>query len=396
MNSYNLNTRYNKYTIDGIVLQDEFTTNDQTLQCYHYTKETICYSTPEEVKECRGIFRQGDKIISKTFGYTEEIDVKDIENYVMPDLNLCRFFEAHEGACVRLYKWNNTWMVSTNRKIDAYRSKWGSPKSKSFGDMFMDALLHTLIDKVEFRHFNGVKSQDVFDYYCDNFLNPTYNYTFLVRNNEHNRIVCTAEKYPSLYHIGTFNEKFELCFDQNVLIPSPQEYIIDSIEIFKTTIKEMNPFELQGIIIYMPCNRQLKVMNSKYFELFNIRGNEPSINYRYLQLRNNKNDLETLKMLYPDNVCSFVQYEEYLERACEEIVSAGKKYLSHTFENDLPQEQYRIMRKCIDTIKDNKNDIKTIVTNTINNESATVLNKIIKNYIGDGKRNSMSSNASSK
>ena len=58
------------------------------------------------------------------------------------------------------------------------------------------------------------------------------------------------------------------------------------------------------------------ILSPAYQEFFHVRGNEPSIKFRYLQVRMNKSQCDMLSYLYPKYTESFGEYENilYLER----------------------------------------------------------------------------------
>ncbi len=46
--------------------------------------------------------------------------------------------EAIEGTLIRIFYFNDKWIITTHRKLDAFKSKWGS--EKSFGDILKKLL----------------------------------------------------------------------------------------------------------------------------------------------------------------------------------------------------------------------------------------------------------------
>ena len=49
--------------------------------------------------------------------------------------------DAHEGSLLRAFCVNDTWYITTHRKLDAFRSKWAS--RQSFGAQFVESLVST-------------------------------------------------------------------------------------------------------------------------------------------------------------------------------------------------------------------------------------------------------------
>ena len=52
-------------------------------------------------------------------------------------------------------------------------------------------------------------------------------------------------------------------------------------------VKSVDPFSLQGVIAFDKEGSHFKVINSQYQFYSNVRGNESSIMFRYLQVRTN-------------------------------------------------------------------------------------------------------------
>ena len=49
--------------------------------------------------------------------------------------------------------------------------------------------------------------------------------------------------------------------------------------------------EFRGLLYFL-LDKIFKILNKKYKEFFGIRGNEPSIKYRYLQCRMDTDEIE--------------------------------------------------------------------------------------------------------
>ncbi len=135
-------------------------------------------------------------------------------------------------------------------------------------------------------------------------------------NVEKNRIVCHSSTIPNVYFIGCFNKtedsKFELSTENDSGIPEPHMIRSEDLPEGELTLESLTahvdrlyPFEKQGVIVYMPNNIQFKIMNSKYVDLFNTRGNETSINFRYLQVRHDPDMVKRLELLYPTHIPIF-------------------------------------------------------------------------------------------
>jgi hypothetical protein len=375
--SINQETNTDKYITPNIRLANTV----DNLKLYHYAN---CDETDtEDVRNSRGIIRDGDTIVCKTFGFTPEIDVADMDKVhsMIHSFNQCKIYDSQEGATLRLFFYDNQWYLATHRKIDAYHSRWGSSKSSSFGDMFIDALILLLDDKKD-----SLSRSEMFDYFCDR-LDRSRTYTFLVRNSAENRIVCDAPRNPTMYFIGAFDNSTHLLVESDgseTGVPMPNQHKFDSIEDTIKHVELVDCRQTQGVIVYLPNQQQVKIMNSNYVNYFQSRGNEPSIKFRYLQVRHDKDMVEKLYNLYPEFISHFEKYEKILKDVARRIHNAYiQRYIKHEFVS-LPQPEYYVSQACHNWHKKDSLTNKITydkVVDILNSQSATSLNKIIKLYI---------------
>ncbi len=375
----NLKINKGKYITSNIALVDSDIDND--LQLYHYTN---CNSTSsEDVKSSRGIIRNNDKIVCKTFGFTEEYNVIDDIDKIkerLTSLN-CKIYDAEEGATLRVYFFNNVWHISTHRKINAFKSKWGNPNSESFGQMFINALKWQveegdLKDKIVVEN-----SEEIFNKYCST-LDENKIYTYLVRNSSDNRIVSHAPDHPTIYFIGSFDRSTFLLLEGNDSgINTCKQHSFENIDEVLSYVDKVDYTRKQGLIVYLNNQQQFKILNSEYLKNFKARGNEPSIKFRYLQIRTDSSMVALLYSLYPECIVDFENYERILN------IVGGKIYKSYIdrFINHkhvvLPKPEYIVMEKAHEwhcqNRKENKISLDKIL-DIIDSLSGTSLNRIIK------------------
>ena len=65
----------------------------------------------------------------------------------------------------------------------------------------------------------------------------------------------------------------------------PVSHKFDTIDDMLSYVDDNDHKVSQGVIVYMPNQCQVKIMNPSYVSYFNVRGNEQSIKFRYLQVR---------------------------------------------------------------------------------------------------------------
>ena len=380
-----------------IRLVDSDPNNNLDLFCY---VRCVDNSDPK-VKSCRGVVTSKDKVICQTYGYTHEYTSDNIEtikqtmefdsNFVVQD--------AHEGSLLRAFCVNNTWYITTHRKLDAFRSKWAS--KQSFGAQFVESLVaiyntvSSFKEKIDDVSDDDIANVSVFTLRSTEhdknpillkFLHTLDNskcYCFLVRNTSENRIVCQSPDTPILYHSGTFEmgtSKF-LGHTSDLGIPVPATHTFSSWEeVCEHVDEKINHEDHQGLIVFNGQDH-IKILNKEYKRYFDVRGNEPSVRYRYLQVRMNKEMTDALYELYPRYTDQFQNYENMLYGFAGVIYDGYvKRFIKKNYVT-LPKEEYTIMRACHswhleDRTKHRMNLRKVI--EKMNEQPPTILNKMIR------------------
>lgn len=376
-------------------LSDSDLENKLDLYCYNRCNN----NEADLVKNCRGVVFNGEHIVLRGFPYTEEYTTESssfniIKNIMKESWDSYRFFESREGALLRVFYWQSKWYVSTHRKLDAFRSKWAS--KESFGQMFNDAL-ESLVESNDenfINHLNksSLKSEEtITNRYLDT-LDKNYQYMFLVMNNYDNRIVCVAPDKATVYHVGTIplsntnppSPQNECILNHDIGIPFSNELYFSDINVMKTYIDELNYENYQGVIIFdTKRNKQYKIFNQDYFDLFNIRGNEPSVKYRYLQIRQDKDMVDKLYYLYPKYADAFDDYENTLYECAKKI---NKNYIDRFIKKKyvtVPKEDFLVMKAChewhLQDREKNRISLRKVM-DTLNNQTPSCLNRIIRRY----------------
>ena len=358
------------------------------------------------VRSCRGVVLDGDKVFLQTYPYTPEFEIeeKDKVTSLLTTLDGLTFCDAHEGSLLRVFFAKNKWYISTHRKLDAFRSKWGG--RQSFGELFRDSLeaeykengdFKSRIDGAEpttdpiYTLNPGSAEAESLQHVLPRFLSTLDKskcYCFIVRNTVENRIVCQPPERSTLYHVGTFSMEDPTYFtlpsdgttDDNIGIPGPNTHTFSSWDEVFDNVGRINEDDLQGIIAFSGSNH-IKILNPEYKRLFNIRGNEPSIKYRYLQVRMQKETTDELYRLYPRYTDTFEEYENQLYKIAKSIYDSyvqrfiKKKYVT------LPREEYQVMRSChswhLEDRAKNRISLRKVIEK-LNEQTPTNLNKMIR------------------
>ena len=353
--------------------------------------DQFCYTSCDKnendiVKECRGVVFDKNKMVSKCFSYTPDYTENDNEELVSLNLDLdsCRFYESYEGCTIKMFCYNDKWFVSTNRKLDCFSSKWAS--KVSFGDFFVEALLYQFESNERLRNnvsFDKEKDNPI-EVFSSLVLDKTKQYVFLLLNNKENRIVSDSPEHPTIFHVGTFiptDNDFVLSMEEDIYIPYPREYLFESFENIYEHVFNIDYRKSQGIVIFAPNNRQYKILNLDYRELYNIRGNEPSINYRYLQVRMDPKKNETIRYLYPDNIHSFEEYENNLYNVAKFIYKSYVDRFINKQNVTIPKEEYRIMSAAHSWYQSDRENNRISLDKIIclmNEQTPTLLNSILR------------------
>lgn len=382
---------FTRQTVDILVKADKIreTDFDEETGLHLYCNIRGNPSEPGLERECRGvIFGPDDQLVLKAFPYPIETDTSDrevLDNTIAPIMANCSFYDSHEGALVRMFWWPATestkgkWYMCTHRKLDAYRSKWAS--KSSFGESFV-AGLEAEIEansklKESLPNDDGSSTLSRFQ----TTLDITKQYMFLIRHNDDNRIVCEAPSRPTIYHVGTFVDG-DLVMTENVQVPYPTKHEFASIDELVEAVDNIDPRSLQGIIIFAPGNVQYKVQNTYYRDYFNVRGNEPSIPFRYLHVRTNRDDREILQYLYPKMVDRFSSYENSLYEVAKRILEVYKsRYIHGQNLSYRPIQEFKVLSACHSWHKDNPPQNRVNIGKVIevmNRQSAPTLNFLIK------------------
>ena len=139
---------------------------------------------------------------------------------------------------------------------------------------------------------------------------------------------------------------------------------------------------MQGVIIFAPNNKQYKILHEDYIKFFQVRGNEPSIKYRYLQVRMNSSLCNNLYYLYPNMNSSFEEYENIIYAIAQMIYTCYvDRYIKKQWVT-VEVEEFIVMRKChslYEADRQNRVTLKRVIE-VLNEQSPTNLNKMIRRF----------------
>jgi len=393
----NSNSYITKKDIESLGIKVRLSDTDEStnLELYCYTS-----CTDEDsilLKKCRGVVFQKDKLIMNAFPYTYEfshVDTEKIETYIKPIFNNCLFFDSHEGTLLRLFYFETKWFISTHRKLNAFKSKWAS--SESFGTTFKKALEKEVDRNIEFKNVLSSDTdtdKNILEKFTD-FLDKDKQYMFLIEPCVENRIVCQINNDPFIYHVGTFVNGV---LDMNVdcKIKHPKQHYFNNIEEICNYVNNINYKELQGIICFTPDNFQYKIINNTYLDFFKIRGNEPSLRFRYLNIRLDQEKTNKLYYLYPDSIPMFEEIENSIYNLAKYIYNSYvQRYIRKQFVT-VPTEDFFVIRAChswheIDRIN-NRISLNKVIEE-LNKQTPTNINRMLRRIKNEQNMNTNNTN----
>ena len=359
-------------------LTDSDEANGLELYCYVH-----CGPTDDELlHKCRGVVFDKKKLVMRAFPYTVEFsnsEVDQVKASLDPIFKDTRFYDSHEGALIRMFHYNGKWFTSTHRKLSAFSSKWGS--KESFGSSFKRALEYEITINSRLREAIPQGDENLMERF-QSTLNPNNQYMFLVRHCREHRIVCNYPENPTMYHVGTFVDG-KLVMTECCNIPHPKEYKFSSYDELFDHVSRVDIRHNQGVICFSPNNKQVKVVKREYQELFCARGNEPSIKFRYLQMRLNKKVNDMLCLLYPDMIKTFDEMENNIYEIAKNIYSNYvQRFIKKRFVT-VPTEEFAVIKECHlwheeDRITHRMTMDKVI--RVLNQQSPTNINRMIRRY----------------
>jgi hypothetical protein len=360
---------------DAVTLTDS---NDAGLELFSYKE--INDASSDTLKQCRGVIFNGENLILKTYSYTPEYneDQSDEISAIINDDNikLLNFFESHEGTLIRLFfhAAESKWYVATHKKLNAFASKWSS--NTSFGDSLEEALAALVPDVAGESALTRLQTR----------LDRDYKYVFLLRNNADNRIVCDAPESPTVYHVGTFDANNFPIDNRSVDIgiPKPRHYEFETVEDMLAQIDKIDYTKLQGLVAFdttgAPC---CKILKKAYQELFNLRGNESNLVFRYMQLRMDSEKSAKFASLYPERIPDFRKCENDIYGVCKSIYADYKKrYIDKLFVT-VPKEEYAVIKRIHNWYladRDANRLSLTAVIDFVNEQSACSINHMVNRF----------------
>ncbi len=273
-------------------------------------------NTPQDisfVKDCNGIIMEKgtNKIICYTF--PKGVEMEGVDPKI--DQTKSHLEIAIEGALIRLFHYNDMWIVSTKKCINAKRAKWLT--HKSFEEMF----------------------QEVFPMEILGGLDVNESYSFILCHPENSMVV----QYPTaqLYHISTRNMTTMMECEKDIGIAKvPRHGDISILSTLSTT----TDLTMEGYMLVDENFNRQKFMSPIYKRAREVWGNTNYRFFRYLELRKEGNDkMVEYLTFFPGDQVKFMGYEQEIIALAQEILQVYLDRHVHRNGVEIPQYYKRLI-----------------------------------------------------
>ena len=304
---------------------------------------------------------------NKMKDFSEDVFNK-VKNDTITTMEYCE-----DGTVIRLYNYQGTWYTATTRCIDATKSFWSS--ERTFDSMFWESCRFN----EEFTKEMMLESLDI-----------NFTYMFILLHPD-NRIVVQHEEQRLMFikRINNKTQEYD-CYIHGFGVQGRFSCPVNIIPVngnqVKVTCDELNTkyynSNKRGIIIRIKNKNSsvsYKYDFEKYSQVKNIRGNVPLIKNRYLELLCNQQELELLKVYYPEYTLLFTMINNSLDNLYKNV---HKLYIQSHVKHDIlitEHHPYHHILRQLHGVYKKQNIIITLdeVKKKINSLPIYVINKLL-------------------
>lgn len=312
-------------------------------------------------KECNGlVFDKNTKdIVVACQNDFESTQPEDIENFISAEY-------CEDGTVIRLYNYKDIWYTATNKCINGQYSYWSS--KKTFNDMFWEVFSNEALDLSKLNK------------------DCTYIFTLLHKDN----ILVVKHVKNTLIYLGNINNKTYQVNNGNdyyLFEMNPNIQLSEKLTLHKDELNDMNATctkyfnrTKRGIILKYTDGRIYKHDFKQFEFLQKIRGNEPYIRNRYLELLGDPESLNVLLCHYPEHKFTFSMVFRNLTVVCDEIYALYKRtHVKHALRIDENHLYYRTLKQLHAQYKNTQQPItKRDVYNKLCSYNIFLLRKLLK------------------
>jgi hypothetical protein len=347
---------------------------DEELFLYCYKKENDrddpkCYNL-------RGIvIDKQQQVVIKGLPYCTEL-VLDADNnhQEMIDLKTAKMFVSYEGTVIRVFHYAGKWYTSTNKRLNAFSTKWGAVEG-SFGDSFATNM-RRLFPSLSHEY---TENKDFLTAVYNQYMDKEKCYSFLLFPSKAERIVYSGmERILHLETSGPKQQQLEEHFfvEDGSNLSNVQIHTNDWDEVTRI-IKETNPYMAQGMLFITEDGRYIKIYNERYFNLYMLRGNVPSIRFRYLELRNME-VAEDFIRLYPE--FDWKAMEEDIKGLCFQLHSLYMQKYVRKYQVETNSEYEKALTYINGYYLIHRQPIYPSTVHNIISQKPSILNKLVRKY----------------
>ncbi len=288
--------------------------SDEYYDLYHYND-----------KACMDACKIRGWIVERSSGIISAFGIPKIDEFVQDkyplELTDANIYPMYECVTLRLW-WNkhtNKWHLSTNRKLNAFESRWGS-SNISFGDHFNNNML-------------AMYNRNVDD--LTDELDKNHTYVYFQTFDYHQRLVRMPNtEDPVTYRSHKINNYTGVC-DY-----SEKNGLFEEIPQVKTL--DWNSVDV-GFYIVTINGFCFKYLKEDYYRDQQIRGNDPDVIHRYFVLinENRLDEAHRLRQLFEGELQTC---EYFLTEASKNIVLHHNEYTQKGVIYNIPKPQYDIYK----------------------------------------------------
>lgn len=336
------------------------------------------YSDREDalVQECNGIIIDSNDYSIVAYGMNRMLDrTRDYHSgkYVIPKGDEYVFEEAEDGAVLTVFHYDDSWVVSTKRNIDARNVRWSSQKN-----------FYQLLEEAFFE--NNV--QDVFERH----LEPGYTYSFILLHPENHLVIPHAKTellYISKRNNSTLEEEnmaTDFVDEKATMLDWVKRRRIMDWETCMKCLSERGKHAKRGIICYKRVERSIErvMIDYKWFsEANDLRKGMPSLHLSYLAC--NSEEKQKMRQFFGDQsvfnqiddlLRNLVRYTYYMYR---------DSYVRKQFKIPLEDPIYKTIRKLHNEYKTTGQSIRIHhVVNVIDTIPPHILDSILSYFAAYG------------
>ena len=366
-----INEEYNNYYF----VKDYSTKSNEKYKIVRYSKSLLSADYISSYGLLRSLIISKNKIVS--FAPPKSMSADNfITKYPVKTDNIIAE-EFVEGTMINVFfdpnnGFNGSWQISTRNTVGAEVSffKHGDKKSsETFCSMFADTCIKN--------------SLNIFT------LNPGYIYSFVLQH-PNNRIVVPFEK-AQLYLVAVYSivqtEDNISVFEQDInLVKNGGMWHLTSIkfpEVYEfTNYSELinlygssnTPYNIVGVIIKNKhTGERTKIRNPNYEEVRQLRGNQPKLQYQYLNLRNEGKLPEFLKY-FPETKSEMSKFRDQVHIFTNTL---HKNYISCYVKKEKPLKEFP------DQYRTHMFKIHELFINELRPKNLFVTNTIVIKYVNE-------------